>query len=164
MSKMKYLVVLAVCAGMALLVGAPAFATDQVFFTEDLSTNPAWTTEGAWEYGQPTGVDDDPTAGNTGNYVYGYNIFGPYGKNMPQTNLTSEVIDCSDKVGVRLSFYRWLNVLDGDTANVQVSADGTTWTKVWANTDEDDPEILDSAWSLVGPFDISAVADLQATV
>src|SRR4030042_49910 len=108
MSKMKYLVVLAVCAGMALLVGAPAFATDQVFFTEDLSTNPAWTTEGAWEYGQPTGVDDDPTAGNTGNYVYGYNIFGPYGKNMPQTHLTPE--------------------------------------------------------SLVGPFDISAVADLQATV
>ncbi|MCE5341169.1 MAG: hypothetical protein LLF92_08610 [Planctomycetaceae bacterium] len=138
------------------------------FYEETLDTNPGWTTEGLWEWGQPTGSGGseagvpDPTAGFTGDNVYGYNLDGDYTNSLAETNLTSTAIDCSGWYNVQLTFRRWLGVESNsyDHATVQVSSDGTEWTTVWQNPND---ETADSEWKKI-EIDISAVADNQPTV
>lgn len=144
-----------------LTVGVPAMV-----LSWDMSTNPGWTTAGLWAYGVPTGAGGqygnvDPTSGATGANVYGYNLSGDYTNNMAETHLTSTAIDCSNINGTILKFQRWLNVEQPayDHAYVRVSNDGVAWTTVWSNG----AEVADSAW-ILQEFDISAVADGQATV
>jgi hypothetical protein len=136
------------------------------FYTETLESDPGWSTEGLWAFGVPTGGGGDhggpdPTSGNTGPNVYGYNLDGDYTNNMPEQNLTTTAMDCSGRDGVTLSFWRYLNVEQPayDHAYVRVSNDGTNWTTVWENA----AEITDAEWTYQ-QFDISGVADDQATV
>ncbi|MFO7614051.1 MAG: lectin like domain-containing protein [Bacteroidales bacterium] len=131
-----------------------------------LNEDPGWTTEADWAFGQPLGLggengSPDPTAGFTGNFVYGYNLAGDYPNNMPERHLTSEAIDCSNLYGVTLTFMRWLGVESSeyDHAYVRVSSDGATWTTVWANQ----AEMTAGEWEEAS-HDISAIADNQATV
>ncbi len=133
-------------------------------FTFD--TNPGWTTQSQWAFGQPTGGGGqyggpDPTSGHTGTNVYGYNLAGDYPNNLAQQHLTSGAIDCTGLYDVHLKFWRWLGVEQPayDHAYVRVSTDGLNWTTVWQNT----VEITDSAWTQMD-LDISAVADDQPTV
>ncbi len=131
-----------------------------------MDSDPGWTGQGLWAYGQPTGGggqygDPDPTGGHTGPNVYGYNLAGDYENSLSETHLTSAAIDCSTLNSVILKFRRYLNVEQPsyDHAYLRVSNDGTTWTQVWTNT----AEITDSSWTLV-EYDIAAVADGQPTV
>jgi Zn-dependent metalloprotease len=133
---------------------------------DDLSSDPGWSTESQWAYGQPTGGGGayggpDPTSGYTGNNVYGYNLSGDYPNSMGERHLTSSAIDCSDMVNCRLRFQRWLGVEQAafDHAYVRASNDGSVWTTVWENL----TEIADDSWV---PMDvnISEVADSQSTV
>lgn len=80
-------------------------------YTWDLSTNPGWSTQGQWAWGQPTGGggqygNPDPTGGYTGPNVYGYNLFGDYTNNMPEYALTTPAIDCSELTRVTLRFWQ----------------------------------------------------------
>lgn len=131
-------------------------------FDED----PLWVTEGAWGFGQPQGLggehgEPDPAAGYTGNNVYGYNLEGDYPNNMPERNLTSTMIDCSNLYGVHLKFMRWLGVesSDYDHAYVRVSNDGINWITIWANSEE----MTAGSWQQAD-LDISSVAANQDTV
>jgi C1A family cysteine protease len=131
-----------------------------------LDTDPGWTTEDQWAFGQPTGGGgeygpSDPTSGHTGPNVYGYNLNGDYPNWLPERHLTTHAIDCSDLSAVRLKFWRWLGVEVStyDHAYVRVSNDGTDWVTVWENT----AEVGDYMWTAV-EYDISAVADEQETV
>lgn len=131
-----------------------------------LDTDPGWTTQGAWAYGQPTGGGGefglpDPTSGATGPNVYGYNLAGDYTNNMAQRHLTSEPFNCQGLSGVRVRFMRWLNVEQPlyDHAYLRASNDGTNWTTIWENGSE----ITESSWSQQ-EYDISAVADGQPSV
>ena len=131
-----------------------------------LDTNPGWTTENQWAWGQPTGGggeygNPDPTSGHTGSNVYGYNLSGDYPNNLNEAHLTTTAIDCSTLNTVILKFRRYLNVEQPvyDHAYVRVSNDGTNWTQAWTNGSE----VTDSSWSQV-EYDISAVADGQSTV
>jgi hypothetical protein len=128
----------------------------------ELSANPGWTTEGMWAHGQPTGNGSywgDPTSGHTGPYVYGYNLDGDYANYMAPTSLTTPAIDMTHILASQLRFSRWLGVEGTDTAAVEISTDGTTWTQLWANTGQ----VMDNAWT-VQVFDISAIADGQPAV
>ncbi|MHC4744616.1 MAG: hypothetical protein ACYS8Z_22105, partial [Planctomycetota bacterium] len=131
-----------------------------------LDTDPGWTTEGDWEFGVPQGGGGpdsyDPTSGNTGSNVYGYNLAGNYDNSMPEYRLTTTAIDCKLADNVQLGFWRWLGVESGafDRVKVQASNNGTSWTDVWANGD---PQIRDTSW-VYCEYDISAVADRQETV
>jgi hypothetical protein len=128
-----------------------------------LDTDPGWTTEGQWAFGQPTGGGShsfDPTSGHTGNNVYGYNLEGDYVNRMSEYFLTTAAIDCSRVSGTQLRFYRWLGVENYDHATVAVSHDGTTWTTVWQSVGVTYNE---AAWTLQ-TCDIAAVADGQAMV
>jgi len=144
-----------------LQVGVPG-----LIYSYDMSSNPGWTTQGQWAYGSPTGGggeygNSDPTSGNTGANVYGYNLSGDYTNNMSETHLTTTAIDCSALSTVSVKFHRYLNVEQPsyDHAYVRVSNNGIGWTTVWENT----VEVTDSSWSQV-EYDISAVADGQSTV
>ena len=133
-------------------------------FTFD--TDPGWSTEGFWQFGTPTGGGShaaDPAAGYTGASIYGYNLFGDYANSMPAYNLTSTAIDCSNLADVELRFWRWLGVERSpyDNASVSVSNNGTDWTTLWSNPSGG--SLSDDSWSQM-TFDISAVADGQATV
>jgi hypothetical protein len=132
-----------------------------------LNTDPGWTTEDQWAFGQPQGSggdlhgNPDPAAGRTGSYVYGFNLDGDYPAYLPERHLVTEGIDCSDLEGVTLKFWRWLNVEQStyDHASVAVSHNGIDFTTIWENSSE----IADAAWVPV-QYDIGAVADGQTTV
>jgi hypothetical protein len=108
------------------------------------------------EHGGP-----DPTSGHTGNYVYGYNLYGDYPNNLGQRQLTTTPIDCTDMTHVRLGFWRWLGVEhpDYDNAMIKVSPTGSDWIVVWINP----TEITDTGW-VYQELDISEYADDQPTV
>jgi hypothetical protein len=133
---------------------------------EPLDTDPGWTTEGQWAFGQPTGGGGeyggpDPTTGYTGPNVYGYNLSGDYANSLPERHLTSAPVDCSGLINTTLRFRRWLGVEQSvyDHAYVRVSPDGVNWTTIWENSGE----IAEASWSLQ-EYDISAIADGQPTV
>ncbi len=142
------------------------------FYAENLDSDPGWTTEGDWAWGVPTGggsFNGDPTSGNTGANVYGYNLAGNYANNLPATNLTTTPIDCTGQFDVELRFWRWLGVESAfgfDDATVAVSNNGTNWTQLYsaaADHISDNEFETDKAWTYQS-FDISGVADNQPTV
>jgi subtilisin-like proprotein convertase family protein len=149
-------------ATVSITVGGP-----QLVHAFNFDTDPGWSTTGQWAYGQPTGGGShnyDPHSGYTGTNVYGYNLAGDYPDDMSTTMyLTTSALDCSNVSDTELRFMRWLGVESAtyDHANVAVSNNGTAWTTVWNHTST--TAISDSAWSEQA-FDISAVADHQATV
>lgn len=146
---------------LVLVVGSGVMKYEWTF-----DEDPGWTTEGDWSFGQPQGLggehgSPDPSAGYTGNYVYGYNLAGDYPNGMPEMQLTSTVIDCSDLYGVNLIFMRWLGVEgpEYDHAYVRISTDSVNWMTLWQNT----AEMTAGDWEEV-TLDISSIASNQETV
>lgn len=129
-----------------------------------LDSDPAWTTEGEWQFGSPTGgggsfgFGTDPVGGYTGDNVYGYNIDGNYPESLPETHLTSGPIDCSRLLKVRLNFMKWLAADGFGYGHVRVSNNGTVWHTVWTGYDGVTPTWLEA------DFDISQYADYQSTL
>ncbi len=148
-------------ATVSITVGGPQVVYE--FLVDD--TDPGWSTEGQWAFGQPTGGgshNGDPTSGFTGNNVYGYNLFGDYPNNMGVEYLTTRDIDCSNLTQVSVEFYRWLGVESStwDHASFEATNDGVNWVTVWEHTGG---AISDSSWTFQS-FDISAIADNQPLV
>ncbi|UCD94026.1 MAG: hypothetical protein JSU69_09685 [Candidatus Zixiibacteriota bacterium] len=143
-----------------LIVGTPAVQEEWM-----LDTDPGWTCEGDWAYGQPTGGGGyagwgvDPTGGHTGDNVYGYNLEGNYALELPPTHLTTTVLDCSKFLKTSVKFWRWLCADGWGRGSVSVSNDGINWITLWQNHDW----ICDTSWNEM-EFDISQIADLQPTV
>ncbi len=141
---------------------------DRVILLEaDMDTDPGWSTDGLWEWGQPAGQGGDhggpdPSSGHTGNNVYGYNLNGDYTNYMGETDLTTPAFDCSNADNVKLSFYRWLGVERSyyDHAYLRISTNGSSWTTVWQNPDA---ETYDGQWVLY-EYDISQFADGEPAV
>ncbi len=134
--------------------------------TWSFDTDPGWSTENLWAFGQPTGQGGqyggpDPISGYTGTNIYGFNLNGDYPNDLPERHLTSAAIDCSQLYSVGLRFQRWLGVEgpEFDHAYIRVSNDGVNWTTVWTNL----AEITDTSWQAM-ELDLSAVADGQETV
>ena len=146
---------------VSLTVGTP-----QLAYGWSLDTNPGWSADGLWAWGQPMGAGGergtpDPASGHTGSNVCGYNLGGDYENNLPERHLTSTAINCSELSQVRLKFWRWLGVDQPthDHAYVRVSNNGTDWVTIWQNSGE----VADPSWTLQD-FDISSVADGHSTV
>jgi len=136
----------------------------------NLDTNPGWTIEGQWAFGQPTGQGGawqgypDPSVGATGTNVFGVNLNGDYSTAIGGPYwLTVGPLDLGDASDIELRFQRWLNTDHKPyvSATIQVSSDGANWTEVWSNNDVD--EIAQCEWSL-RTYDIHAVADHQPAV
>jgi hypothetical protein len=136
----------------------------------DLTTDPVWTRQGEWAYGQPGGSggeaaggagNNDPNSGYTGSKVFGVNLAGnystapggPYYLTAGPFNLTGDVL-------TKLRFRRWLNTDAAAWATIDVSNDGTTWTNVYSNAGT---AVGEFTWQQV-QYDISAVADNKSAV
>jgi parallel beta-helix repeat protein len=140
------------------------------FYEFSLDTDPNWTTEGEWAFGQPMGGggieygNPDPTSGYTGTNVYGVNLDGDYSIAVGGPYyLTAGPFDCNDYNNVSLKFARWLNTDDPAyvESTIEVSnTGGEPWTTVWEHTRS---ELTDSSWRIV-EYDISNVADNCETV
>ncbi len=200
MSK-KYLLLLCVLAVMAfaiplhagtLIVGQWGTAATPGF-AGWTSADPLWSAGAATAGGGQTldlngngtaglvGADPSKDSnGTTGGTILGYNRGGNYANSLASASwVTSGAINCAGLSGVHLTFKRWLNVEDSrfDTAEIQVSSNGTTWTSVWKNPgttapaaptptlDQPEDETLAGvgAWQSED-YDIHATADGQATV
>jgi hypothetical protein len=132
-----------------------------------MDTDPVWTiegTQGAWEFGQPTGGGSspgDPDSGFTGLNVYGNNLDGDYAPNIDAT-LTTETLDLTEYFDVQLRFRRVLGLeQEQDFGYVWVSNDGVNWILVWDSTV--DFYGADWGWRRL-TYDISDVADRQPNV
>ncbi len=133
-----------------------------IFLEANMDTNPGWTTQSEWAFGQPTGGggeygEPDPTSGYTGNNVYGVNLNGDYPNSMGSTlYLTTPSMDCSGTDLVEFSFWCWLGVEQDvyDHANIDVSNNGgSSWQNIWINT-----STLDGGSWEFWEFDISSIA------
>lgn len=126
-----------------------------------MDKDPGWSTEGIWEFGEPTGASGGPSSGHSGPYVYATNLDGSYPNNMPPVHLVSEPIDCTGLIGTQLRFMRWLRVESFifDEASVSISTDGENWNTLWQHGST----VTDSTWNLQS-IDISAYADDQPEV
>jgi hypothetical protein len=130
------------------------------FLSESFDTDPGWTIDNGseptlgWAFGQPTGQGQDsyggpdPTAGFTGDHVYGVNLEGDIPPNLTdnELKLTTPTLDLSQATSVRLRYRRWLGVEQDyyDHARVRLSLDGgASWQTVWEN---DSTTIDDQAW------------------
>jgi hypothetical protein len=104
----------------------------------------------------------DPTSGHTGTKVFGYNLAGDYGNDLPVRYLTTGALDCTGRTGVQLHFWRWLGVEDAlfDHADVQVSTNGTSWQTIWAHTAA---SLSEAAWT-EQVYGLSLIADGQPTL
>lgn len=116
-----------------------------VVYAQNLNVNPGWTLQSQWQYGAPAYPGAGPTNGFTGSNILGYNLSGNYPNNLATAYATTPPINCSGATALTLRFQRWLRVRSGDTAAVQVSLNGTTWTNVWAASGA----VSDSAWQPV---------------
>ncbi len=134
-----------------------------VFLDANMNTNPGWTYQGQWAWGDPSGSGGDPSSGNTDSNVVGYNLNGTYTNNMSATYCTTQTMDCSEADQVFLSYYYWLGIESStwDHASVQVSGNGgSSWTTLWDHTGS---TFIPSSWSY-SEFDISSVAGGSSNV
>ncbi len=136
--------------------------TPPEIYSFNLTTNPGWTMTGGWAFGKPQGNDGDPSAGYTGNNVYGYNLAGEYDNSMDEETLTTLPLNFTGVTDVELRFMRWLGVERNsyDHAYVLVSNNGSNWTTVWENSDVN---LNESSWTEC-VYDISGAADNQPAV
>lgn len=154
-----------IAGGAAVLRDVVLEITDaaEVFLSFPMDSDPGWSTDGMWAFGQPLGLDGDPSAGYTGSSVYGYNLAGAYSNNLATTEwLISSAFDCSGHTDVKLTFQRWLGIESAsfDHAYILLSNDGSTWTSVWTNAED---TIVDGSWQET-VYDIAAFADGQSSV
>ena len=136
---------------------------------QSLDTNPGWSTEGEWAFGQPlegggSHGNPDPNSGYSGSNVYGVNLSGDYTVAVGGPyHLTAGPFDCNNFQNVHLKFVRWLNT-DTPTyiaSKIEASNNGTDWDVVWEHTASSD--ITDENWQ-IKEYDISSIADDQQTV
>ncbi|MEE2971861.1 MAG: M43 family zinc metalloprotease [Planctomycetota bacterium] len=131
--------------------------------TWDMDEDPAWTLEGAWSWGSPTGGGGDPAGGATGSNVVGFALNAEYPNNLPETHATTPPVDCSRATETTLRFKRWLGVERSlyDHAYIRLSNDGGgTWTTIYENPDS---SFEDTSWQ-DAEFDISDLADGRSDV
>jgi hypothetical protein len=134
-------------------IGTFTCSVSRVAYAAMMDTDPGWTMDPGWAFGKPTGTGGDPLSGYTGTNVVGYALTGRYSRSLSTRYATTPAFNCADASSVSVRFRRWLGVRNGDTARLEVSNDGSTWSSVWSASGA----ILDISWTAV-QYDLSAVA------
>lgn len=155
-------------ADLAILANNWNYEKFEKFYDFALDTDPGWSTEGQWAFGQPTGGgsaelgNPDPTSGYSGLNVYGVNLNGDYSVVVGGPyHLSAGPFDCSGYHNIRLKFARWLNTDESSYVSnkTEVSNNGSDWSVVWDHTSS----ITDDSWEPM-ECNISDIADRQSTV
>jgi hypothetical protein len=107
-----------------------------------MDADPGWTCEQQWQYGTPAYASAGPTNGFTGTRILGYNLSGDYPNNLSVQYATPPPIHAAGSTALTLRFKRWLRLRQNDTASIQVSTNGTTWSAVWSTSSV----VADTVW------------------
>ena len=127
-------------------LGTFRVSVPHALYVANMESNPRWTFEGLWQYGQPVYLlGSGPTAGATGSNVIGYNLIGNYENRLSPVYATTPAIDCSGATSLTLRFQRYLRLRSGDMANIQISINGADWTDLWTTSGT----VSDTAWQAV---------------
>jgi hypothetical protein len=156
--------------GTAEAAGSPfefnAWGVPGILYLDDFETDAGWTLDGEWEIGQPQGLGTapgDPIVAFSGTQVLGHDLAGQgtqpgdYEPNSSE-NAVGPVIDASSFSNTELIIRRWLNVVNGSFAYVDVKNASGSWQNVWTTSI---PGVTDSQWTET-VLDISAHADGNA--
>lgn len=134
----------------------------QTVFSDDFETDKGWIYTGQFQRGQPSGLgggsgNPGPENAYSGNMVIATDLSG---SGNDQVNLTyataytttSPLIDARYFKNLKLSFYRFLNVGDQDSAVIELQIQGqTSWIQIWSNQKN---TITDNKWNFES-FNIS---------
>ncbi len=126
-------------------LGQFSVAVPVAFYTANLEADPGWTLEPDWAFGIPSYGAAGPAAGFTGTRVIGYNLGGNYPNRLATKYATTPAINTAGSANLSLRFRRWLRVQNGDTALVEVSTNGTAWSRLWIASQR----VADTAWQRV---------------
>jgi hypothetical protein len=126
-------------------LGQFTVAVPVAFYFANLDTDPGWTLESEWEFGVPAYGATGPAAGFTGTQLIGYNLRGNYANRLATQYATSPPINTAGSANLTLRFRRWLRVQNNDTAVIEVSTNGTAWTRLWTAP----RRVADTAWQEV---------------
>lgn len=127
-----------------------------IAYQADMSSDPGWTYQGFWAYGQTNGMTA-PHSGATGTGVVATVVNGLYPIDQPQRQyVTTGPIDTRGLTGVTLNFQRFLRSYH--EATIEVSINGSTWQEVFHGYGQFDDE-----WTPT-MIDLSSIADDRATV
>jgi hypothetical protein len=126
-------------------LGTFAVAVSRAIYFASMNTNPGWSMQGQWQHGAPRYKSGGPVAGFTGTNILAYNLSGHYENLLSAVYATTPPINCAGASTVTLRFQRWLRVRSGDTANIQISTNGTSWTELWTNG----RQVSDNSWQAV---------------
>jgi hypothetical protein len=112
-----------------------------------MESDPGWTLQPLWQRGKPNygNTANSPASAFSGENILAYNLSGNYAKNLALTYATTPPYNCSGTTSLTLRFKRWLRVLRNDTASIEVSTNGTSWTNVWTSSGP----VLDTGWQTV---------------
>jgi len=113
-----------------------------VFYSANMDTNPGWTMDALWQYGEPSYGVGGPRAGATGTRIVGYNLKGNYENSLAPRYATTPPINAAGSTTLSLRFQRWLRLRAGDTAFIEASTNGVTWVNVWTTSSR----VQDSGW------------------
>ncbi|MCS7089788.1 MAG: zinc-dependent metalloprotease family protein [Verrucomicrobiota bacterium] len=129
----------------AMRLGQFAVSVPVVYYATLMDADPGWTLEPLWQYGIPAYSGVGPTGGATGRHLIGYNLNGLYENNLPMRWATTPAISTLGATSLSLRFQRWLQLRRGDTAQIEVSTNGTHWQAVWSSTGP----VADNSWRRV---------------
>ncbi len=112
------------------------------YYFADMDTDPGWSLDPLWQYGEPAYAGGGPRAGATGSRVIGYNLSGNYENSLPPRYATTPPINTRGSTALSLRFQRWLRLRNADTALIQASTNGSAWLTVWSTSGR----VQDNAW------------------
>jgi hypothetical protein len=143
------------------------FTIGDPVYTANMDSNPGWTLSGEWEYGAIGSMSETcyvppspPSGAYSGSSVIGYDLNGSYATGMVSTMwATTQVIDCTYRTNVTLSYMRYLGVYNNDKAYVQAKNGTGSWQTVYQSTTWESTE----SWVLI-TNNISAIADGKSGV
>lgn len=115
------------------------------YYFADMETDPGWSLDPLWQYGEPAYLTGGPRAGATGRRIIGYNLSGNYENSLPLRFATTPPINTRGSTALSVRFQRWLRLRNADTAVLQASADGESWLPVWSASGR----VQDNAWRQV---------------
>jgi hypothetical protein len=115
------------------------------YYAANMDTDPGWTLEPQWQYGNPGYSGNGPTSGFTGSKIIAYNLSGTYINNLAVKYATTPVINTTGSTSLTLRFMRWLRTRNQDVASIQASANGGTWVNLWSSS----TAISDAGWQAV---------------
>ncbi len=130
------------------------YGVKAILFEDDFSSNLGWTLGTSWQINAAVAepAEDHSPSGDNG--IMACPLGTDYPNDMPRSEATSPVIDCSGETAVTLSFWSFSGCESSTWDHMGVEVyDGGSWAEIWANG----ASFQESVWTYY-EFDVTAYA------